>query len=554
MTSLLEGAKKLVSRSTDIGARIEGLDAAIVASRGRLPDALLDESQAVLERASSRLWLSADHTVVALAGATGSGKSSTFNALTGLELAAVGVRRPTTSWATACVWGPDGSPGAEDLLDWLGIPPRHRVVRSSMLDPTRADDAMRGVVLLDLPDHDSTEVSHHLEVDRLVQLADLMVWVLDPQKYADAAVHDRYLAPLASHREVVMVVLNHVDTVPAGRLEAMLADVRRLLDADGLARVPVIATSARTGQGMDELRQEIASRVAKKKVVRARLEADLRGAAQRMGEATGSAPTPKLSKERVAELGDALAESAGVATVVKAVEDSTRLRAGRATGWPVVSWFSRLRPDPLRRLHLDLGTSGKQLARRARTSVPAPTTVQRARVDSAVRALTDDVAGDLSRPWGQAVREAALSRHDDLNDRLDRALGATDLGASRIPVWAGFVRVLQWLLLLAALGGAGWLAAVFATRYLTFEMPATPDVAGYPLPLLVLVGGVVLGILFALFCRLLVRATARRRARAADRRLRRAISEVADELVVKPVQDVLAGYDTARRGIDQVLQ
>jgi hypothetical protein len=413
---------------------------------------------------------------------------------------------------------------------------------------------MRGVVLLDLPDHDSTEVSHHLEVDRLVQLADLLVWVLDPQKYADAAVHDRYLAPLATHREVMLVVLNHVDTVPAGRLDSMLADVRRLLDVDGLSGVPVIATSARTGQGMDELRREIATRVAKKKVVRTRLEADLRGAAQRMGEATGSAPTPKLSKERVAELDEALAQSAGVPTVVKAVEDSTRLRANRATGWPVVAWFSRLRPDPLKRLHLDLGASGKELSGRARTSVPAPTTVQRARVDSAVRTLADDVSSDLSRSWGHAVREASLSRHDDLNDGLDRALGATELGAARIPVWAGVVRVLQWVLLLAALGGAAWLGAMFATRYLTFEMPATPEIAGYPLPLLVLIGGVVLGILFALFCRLLVRATARRRARAADRRLRAAIAEVADELVVKPVQDVLAGYDTARRGIDQALQ
>jgi GTP-binding protein EngB required for normal cell division len=551
MTSLLEGAKKLVSRSTDIGARIEGLDAAIVASRGRLPDALLDESQAVLERASSRLWLSADHTVVAIAGATGSGKSSTFNSLTGLELSAVGVRRPTTSWATACVWGADG---AEDLLDWLGIPPRHRVVRDSMLDSRREDDAMRGVVLLDLPDHDSTEVSHHLEVDRLVQLADLMIWVLDPQKYADAAVHDRYLAPLATHRNVVLVVLNHVDTVAPDRLESMLADARRLLDADGLLGVPVIPTSARTGQGIEQLRHEITSRVAAKKVVRQRLEADLRGAAQRMDEATGSAPAPKLSKQHVAALEEALAESAGVPTVVKAVHDSTRLRANRATGWPVVAWFSRLRPDPLRRLHLNLGSAGKELAGRHRTSMPPPTHVQRARVDSAVRAVADDVASDLSRPWAHAVREASLSRRDDLGDRLDRTLGDTDLGASRIPVWAGLVRVLQWLLLLAAVGGAAWLAAVFATRYLTFEMPATPDVAGYPLPLLVLLGSVVLGIVLALFCRLLVRGTARRRARTAERRLRTAISEVADELVVKPVQDVLAGYETTRKGIDQALQ
>ena len=35
--------------------------------------------QEVVERATGRLRLSADHTVVAIAGATGSGKSSTFN-------------------------------------------------------------------------------------------------------------------------------------------------------------------------------------------------------------------------------------------------------------------------------------------------------------------------------------------------------------------------------------------------------------------------------------------------------------------------------------------
>ncbi len=119
MTSLLDGARRLVTRSADIGARIEGLDAATTAARGRLDDALVDDAASVVERATARLKLSADHTVVALAGATGSGKSSTFNALIGLDLAAVGVRRPTTSWATACVWGTEG---ADDLLEWLGIP------------------------------------------------------------------------------------------------------------------------------------------------------------------------------------------------------------------------------------------------------------------------------------------------------------------------------------------------------------------------------------------------------------------------------------------------
>ena len=168
MTSLLEGARKLVARGSDLGGRIEALQAATEAARGRLDDEVVDEAQEVVDRAAGRLRLSAEHTVVAIAGATGSGKSSTFNALTGLELAAVGVRRPTTSWATACVWGTEG---AQELLEWLGIPPRHQITRDSMLDTTRetgrkgVDGEMDGVVLLDLPDHDSTEVTHHLEVE-----------------------------------------------------------------------------------------------------------------------------------------------------------------------------------------------------------------------------------------------------------------------------------------------------------------------------------------------------------------------------------------------------
>jgi GTPase Era involved in 16S rRNA processing len=552
MTSLLEGARKMVTRGTDIGARIEGLDAATEAARGRLDDALVDDARAVVDRASGRLRLSADHTVVAIAGATGSGKSSTFNALTGLELSAVGVRRPTTSWASACVWG---SEGADELLDWLGIPPRHQTTRDSMLDDGRGGDhSLDGVVLLDLPDHDSTEVSHHLEVDRLVQLADLLVWVLDPQKYADAAIHDRYLAPYATHQGVMLVVLNHIDTVPEDRRRAMLDDVRRLLVADGLGEVPVLAVSARHGTGIAELRAEIAKRVSAKKMTRARLEADLKAAAGRLDAASGTGRTRTLSDDRVDALEDALAQAAGVPTVVDAVERSTRMRAGRATGWPVTSWLSRLKPDPLKRLHLNLGAEGKQLTGRARTSAPKATLVQRARVDSEVRMLADDVSTGLARPWAEAVRRASVSRLPDLGDRLDAALSDTDLGATGVPVWAGAVRLLQWMLIVCALAGAGWLGALALMGYLRVPQPGTPDVGSVPLPTLLLVGGVALGLLLALVCRFLVAATAWRRARAADRRLRDAVRKVSEELVIEPVQNELRAYTTVRTGLDRALR
>ena len=551
MTSLLEGAKKLVTRSSDIGTRVEGLDRAARAARGRVDDAIVDEATRTAERATGRLKLSADHTVVALAGATGSGKSSTFNALTELELSAVGVRRPTTSWATACVWGKEG---AEELLEWLGIPPRHQVTRDSMLSHADEDAAMRGVVLLDLPDHDSTEVSHHLEVDRLVQLADMLVWVLDPQKYADAAIHDRFLKPLAGHSDVMLVVLNHIDTVPEDRREPMVADVRRLLELDGLSGVPVLPISARHGWGIDELRAMVIKRVAEKKATRVRLEADVRSAAQHLQDAVGTGKTPTLSKERVAALDDAFADAAGVPTVVKAVADSTRLRANRATGWPITAWVSRLKPDPLKRLHLDLGSSGKELTGSSRTSVPKASGVQQARVDSEVRALADQVGEGMAPSWAHAVRAASVSRLPDLNDRLDKAVAGTELGADRIPVWAGLVRVLQYALIISAIVGGAWLALLAFGSYARLPEPPTPEVGGFALPTLLLLGGVLIGVLLALVCRWLVSLTARSRARRADKRLRDAISEVSAEVVVVPIQAELASYAEVREALAVALR
>jgi GTPase Era involved in 16S rRNA processing len=546
MTSLLEGTDRMVTRGTDIGARIDGLDGAAKAARGRLDDGLVDAATDVVDRAAGRLRLSATHTVVGISGATGSGKSSTFNALTGLELSAVGVRRPTTSWATACVWGREG---ADELLEWLGIAPRHQTTRDSMLDSGRREQQaeLDGVVLLDLPDHDSTEVAHHLEVDRLVALADLLVWVVDPQKYADAAIHDRYLKPSVGQQDVLLVVLNHIDTVPEERRQSMLDDVRRLLDQDGLDRVPVIPISARLGIGIPELRAEIARRSAEKQSTRARIDADIREVADKLAEANGDVATRVVEPARVAALDDAFAQAAGVPVVVEALERSLRVRGNRATGWPVISLLAGIRSDPLKRLDLDLGEDGRRLSGRTRAALPEATQVQRARVDDEVRLFADNLTSDMTPAWVAAVRRAAGSRLDQLGDRLDLALADTDLGATRLPAWAGVVRVLQWLLLLAAVAGLGWTAALAGLGQL--DDPDTIEVGGVALAIVLLVGGLLIGLLLGLVCRLLIARMARNRAARADERLRDGVNAVTHELVVEPVEVELAAYATVRDGV-----
>ena len=66
--------------------------------------------------------------MVGFFGATGSGKSSLFNAVSGEEIATAAVRRPTTSEPLAGIWGAEGSERAAGLAG--GPEPAPRRARS----------------------------------------------------------------------------------------------------------------------------------------------------------------------------------------------------------------------------------------------------------------------------------------------------------------------------------------------------------------------------------------------------------------------------------------
>ena len=530
--------------------RVQALGRAAELSRDRVDLAAVEEAERVVAQVDRRLGMSGDATVVALAGATGSGKSSLFNVLTGATLAGVGVRRPTTSVPLAAHWGQH--PAAGELLDWLQVGRRHGV------GPGSGAADLDGLVLLDLPDHDSTELAHQLQVDRLVRLVDVLVWVVDPQKYADAALHDRYLKPLAGHADVMLVVLNQADLLSESDRERCLSDLRRLLASEGLSAVDVLAVSAETGYGIDEFRARLAREVAAKEAAIRRLAADVAAAAGRLAEASeggsGNGDRVGVSTDAVERLNAALAEAAAVPIVVDAVGGAWRQRGSLATGWPVLAWMAKLRPDPLRRLRLGPALTGRQskeleAAPVSRSSLPKASGVQRARADSAIRTLADEAAGPLSRGWADAVRVAARTNAEALPDALDRAVAGTDLDLVRHRGWWQVVRVLQWLLVAAVVAGLGWLAVAFVLAYL--RMPPLPDVTwgGFPPPVVLVVGGVAAGLLVALLSRIGIEVGARRRVRAARRSLLRAIDAVTATQVVDPVRAELDRYREARAAL-----
>ena len=84
------------------------------------------------------------------------------------------------------------------------------------------------------------------------------------------------------------------------------------------------------------------------------------------------------------------------------------------------------------------------------------------------------------------------------------------------------------------------------------EIP-TADVGPFAMPFLLLVGGIVCGLLLAAIGRWLAGIGARKRAATVDKRLRRAIGEVADERVIEPVEQVLADHARTREGIRRAL-
>lgn len=286
------------TETTRLQQRVDRLRASMEWAADAIDADVRDDVMRTIERCDERLALGVDHTVVALAGGTGSGKSSLFNAVIGREFALVGVARPTTSDPVAVSWG-----DADALLDWLAIAPTHRL----RLDP---DPAFDGVVLVDLPDHDSVNTANRETVDRVVPLADLIVWVVDPQKYADHALHSAYLKVASDHGQPSLVVLNHADRLDDHDVDLVAKDLAGLVAAEGVQGAPVLVASARTGRGVVALRGEIAGAAATRSVAAEAVRADLVAAGRALERALARDAEPVLPD--VDGLVAALARAAGV--------------------------------------------------------------------------------------------------------------------------------------------------------------------------------------------------------------------------------------------------
>ena len=560
---------------------------------------LLDDAEAVLKRAGERLRLSGNHTVVALAGGTGSGKSTLFNALSGATFSPPGVTRPMTRHVHACVWGMQG---AAPLLDWLGVQRRHRYARASVLDSGESD--LDGLILLDLPDHDSVVTASMAAVDRLSKLADMVIWVLDPQKYADAAVHNRYLIPLAGHAAVFTVVLNQIDVLIPQQARDCEEDLRRLLDAEGLLDAPIYPVSARTGAGLGDLRSLLTETVVHNRAVTDRIAADIDAmiggftvyggpqvapdtALAEVVEGSLAAPTQEengqqkplsrppwdLSEEEQAEsvpvpvtsrppwedatpdgskrdgtdpsttvprepaarLTDAFTRAAGLSAVAQALASAREAQAERLTGW-AAGRLLRGRRDPV----------VAEVSRRAADTAVGQ--AQQSEVDNAITTFATAVGSELPEPWASGLREAARCNAGMVPQALAGAVqAAVAASRSRLPTWWRLVTAWQWLLTVLAAAGVALSVVIALVRLTGHTQGWASQVSLIPWLLLMAAAMLVLGYVTAVSCRNLAVTAAERERESAEQAMRDRIAGVTHDLVLLAAGREIAQYERFRR-------
>jgi energy-coupling factor transporter ATP-binding protein EcfA2 len=158
--------------------------------------------------------------LVLLVGPTGAGKSTLLNTIAGRAVSRAGVLRPTTRELVVLA-RPDAGEGL------LGPDGPLAGIEPDRLKLNLDDAAPEGVVVVDAPDIDSVEHGNRALTDRLVEAADLGVFVTTASRYADAVPWD-VLRRIEERGLPLVVVVNRMPGDPEEQA-IVLDDLRRLL-------------------------------------------------------------------------------------------------------------------------------------------------------------------------------------------------------------------------------------------------------------------------------------------------------------------------------------
>ena len=481
----VDGASELASSDPLARCLAATLDVADAADTLGLSTAAL---RAAYDNGIRRVGFPGNAYLLALVGGTGVGKSSLLNALAGGVVSAASVRRPTTGEPVAWVPRIEREP-LGPLLDWLGV---HEIHEHDGM-------ALGPVAILDLPDVDSVTREHRERVEAILPRVDAVAWVTDPEKYADAVLHDAFLRSWIPRIARQVVLVNKADRVvdDDGRR------IRRDLEAD-LRResvqgrdVAVLLSSTVDGHGTDDLRAWLAAGVDAKAVIRGRISATLLAGVRDVARAGGVDPnrptTPFLA---AAERADGIRRA--TAAVLRAVDlDGLRAQAVAATRATARSRGT----GPLGRV-----TSFLYRASGRATAVADPNRFllrwrDRGAIGPAVDAIREAVSASIvaASPAVRPVLAGAVEPTEirrGLERALDRAIGGVGRLEPPTSRWWSVVGLLQTLATVGIALSAAWVVVWILARPVTGSI-TVPIVGPVPSPFVSVVAFTLAGYVLA---------------------------------------------------------
>jgi GTP-binding protein EngB required for normal cell division len=196
MTSESDNAMEQLHRKLDQFRVLLGGDT-LLSLGSEQQRSLIEEAEKVSHKLRS---MQESFLTIGLLGGTGVGKSTLMNALAGAEIASASHRRPHTDrvliYSHEQIGFKPALPGED--LPWALVP--HR------------SEAIRHVLLCDLPDFDSLLGEHREQVIRFLEHLDLLVWVTSPEKYGDGRFYE-FLAQVPKAEKNFIFVLNKTDSL-----------------------------------------------------------------------------------------------------------------------------------------------------------------------------------------------------------------------------------------------------------------------------------------------------------------------------------------------------
>ncbi|MCF2705866.1 50S ribosome-binding GTPase [Arcanobacterium haemolyticum] len=161
--------------------------------------------------------------VVVFGGSSGAGKSTLFNTLVNKEISPASVLRPTTRTPVIAVHPMNG-----EALEG------HALLEMGRLEVL--PEAIPGIALVDAPDLDSVDAANREISHRLLDAADLWVFVTTAARYGDASAW-RTLQSAYERGTRVAVVLNRV---PARSQDKIRDDLKRRMAEIGITDAPLM--------------------------------------------------------------------------------------------------------------------------------------------------------------------------------------------------------------------------------------------------------------------------------------------------------------------------